>query len=147
MGIAMVGAGGHGCVSLECLELATRALSDVAFSDDRWKEIGSIENVSVLAPIDSLAQDGRFEDVFVAIGSNMARREVTLLLARGGKQFLTIIHPHTAIWPRAHLQEGTIAVAGTVVNRGGQELVEASFSIRSVRLVTIALSRICADCT
>ena len=120
MGIAIVGAGGHGRVSLECLELAMRTLGDVAFFDNRWKELGSIENVPVLGPIDLLAQDERFEGVFVAIGSNLARREVTSALARAGKQFLTIIHLHTAISPRAHLQGGTIAVAGTVVNRAAR---------------------------
>ena len=120
MGIAIIGAGGHGRVALECLELAMRSLGDVAFFDDRWEEIGSIENVPVLGPISSLAQDERFGDVFVAIGGNVVRQRVLHELVSAGKHILTIIHPHTMISPRARLQQGTIAIAGTVVNRDAQ---------------------------
>ena len=120
MGIAIIGAGGHGRVALECLELAQGALNDVAFFDDGWEEIESIEGIPTLGPIASLAQDDRFEDVFVAIGSNLARRRIMNELASVGKQMLKIVHPHTTISPRAILQEGVIAIAGTVVNRGAQ---------------------------
>ncbi len=120
MGIAIVGAGGHGRVALECLELATGTLNDVAFFDDRWEKLGSIEDVPVFGPIASLARDERFEKVFVAIGSNVVRERVLRELAIAGKQILTIVHPHTMISPRAHLQQGTIAIAGTVVNRDAQ---------------------------
>lgn len=117
MGIAIVGAGGHGRVALECLQLSTGSLGDVVFFDDRWEEMKGIGDVSVLGPVTSLASDNRFESVFVGIGSNLARRRIMLELAVAGKQILTIVHPHTAISHRAHLQEGTIAIAGTVVNR------------------------------
>lgn len=120
MGIAIVGAGGHGCVALECLELVMGTLADVAFFDDRWDEIGSIEDIPVLGPISSLAEDARFRDVFVAIGSNLVRQKVLHELVSAGKQILTIVHPHTMISPRAHLQQGTIVIAGTVVNRDAQ---------------------------
>ena len=117
MGIAIIGAGGHGRVALECLELAMRSLGDVAFFDDRWEGIGSIEDVPVLGPIASLSQDVQFEDVFVAIGSNVVRQRIFNELALAGKKILTIVHPHTMISPRARLRQGTIAIAGTVVNR------------------------------
>lgn len=120
MGTAIVGAGGHGRVALECLELAKGALNNVAFFDDRWEEIESIEDVPILGPIASLAQNERFESVFVAIGSNVVRQRVFHELAIADKQFLTIVHPHAMISPRAILQEGVIAIAGTVVNRGAQ---------------------------
>jgi len=120
MGIAIVGAGGHGRVALECLELAMGALGDIAFFDDRWEELGSIEDVPVFGPIASLAQDDRFEDVFVAIGSNVVRERILRELTNVGKQFVTIVHPHTIVSPRANLQQGTIAIAGTVVNRDAQ---------------------------
>lgn len=120
MGVAIVGAGGHGRVALECLELAMGPPGEVAFFDDNWEEIASIEGVPVLGPISSLTRDARFEDVFVAIGSNLVRQKVFHELVSAGKRILTIVHPHSMISPRAHLQEGVIAIPGTVVNRGAQ---------------------------
>ncbi|MGB2982719.1 MAG: acetyltransferase [Candidatus Bipolaricaulia bacterium] len=117
MGIAIVGAGGHGRVALECLELSQGVSDEVVFFDDRSDELDAIEGVSVLGPIAALTEDSRFGSVFVAIGSNVERRRVFQALERAGKTFLTIIHPHTAISPRVTVGAGTIAVAGTVVNR------------------------------
>jgi sugar O-acyltransferase (sialic acid O-acetyltransferase NeuD family) len=117
MGIAIVGAGGHGRVALECLELAVGGPQDVAFFDDNWEHIDSIENSPVLGPIALLAHDRRFVDVFVAIGSNRVRQRAFLELLAAGKHILTIIHPHTMISPRATVHEGVIAIPGTVVNR------------------------------
>ncbi|MFC2095269.1 acetyltransferase [Candidatus Bipolaricaulota bacterium] len=120
MGIAIVGAGGHGRVAMECLELAMGTHDVASFFDDRWDEIGTIENAPVLGPIESLLQDQHYANVFVAIGNNVVRQKLLCQLVAAGKQILTIVHPHTMISPRAHLQEGVIAIAGTVVNRGAQ---------------------------
>ena len=117
MGIAIVGAGGHGRVSLECLELSAGTIDDIAFFDDNWEKAKIVEDVPILGPIASLAQDARFETIFVAIGSNVVRHRIFNELALAGKKTLTIVHPHTMISPRACLQEGVIAIAGTVVNR------------------------------
>ncbi len=120
MGIAIVGAGGHGRVALECLQLSAGPVEDVAFFDDRWEEIERVEEVPVLGPVLALLEDDRFDRVFVGIGDNLVRRRITRALASVGKEILTIVHPRTVISPRAHLREGTIAVAGAVVNRGAR---------------------------
>lgn len=117
MGIGIVGAGGHGRVAYECLELAGQIEGAVAFFDDRWEEIGDVEGVTVLGPVADLAADSRFERVFVAIGDNAERRRITEELRRAGKSFVTIIHPRATISPRATVGEGTIAIPGTVINR------------------------------
>ena len=117
MSIAIVGAGGHGRVALECLELSCGIADEVVFYDDRWEHLGAIDDVPVYGPVDDLATDGRFDRVFVGVGDNVARRRISLLLERAAKTFLTIRHPKTTISPRAAIGEGTIVVAGTVVNR------------------------------
>lgn len=117
LGIAIVGAGGHGRVAMECLELSGLLLGEVAFFDDRWETLSQVDGVPVCGPIAALAVDARFETVFVGIGDNRARRRITADLAAAGKRFLTAIHPKTTISSRADLGEGAIAVAGTVVNR------------------------------
>ena len=117
MGIAIVGAGGHGRVAFECLELSCETTEEVAFYDDRWERLSAVDGVPVFGPVESLAINAHFDRVFVGVGDNVARRRISLLLARAGKTFLTIRHPKTTISPRAAIGEGTIVVAGTVVNR------------------------------
>jgi len=120
MGIAIVGAGGHGRVALECLGLSRSDTPDVVFYDDRYEQIGEIEGIPVRGPISALFDADEFEEVFVAIGDNVLRYEITQRLLRAGRTLISIIHPHTAISPRSCIAEGTIAVAGTVVNCGAQ---------------------------
>ena len=117
MGIAIIGAGGHGRAALECLELSDGLPVDVAYYDDRWQDIGSIDTIPVLGPIQILLQQRQVDRVFVAIGHNLTRRELMLALDAVGKTHLTIIHPHATLSPRAALQDGTIGNAGVVVNR------------------------------
>ena len=117
MSIAIVGAGGHGRVALECLELSCGIAEGVAFYDDRWEGLAAVDGLPIYGPVDDLATDARFDRVFVGVGDNRARRRISLLLARAGKTSLTIRHPRTTISPRAAIGEGSIAVAGTVVNR------------------------------
>jgi sugar O-acyltransferase (sialic acid O-acetyltransferase NeuD family) len=117
MGIAIVGAGGHGRVAYECLELAGALDGDVAFFDDRWETLAAVEGISVYGPVARLVDDERFPSVFVGIGDNGTRRRNTRMLDRAGKRFLTALHPRTVISPRAQIGPGTIVVAGTVVNR------------------------------
>lgn len=117
MGIAIVGAGGHGRVALECMELSGALDAEVVFFDDRWSDIDAIDGVEVLGPISGLAGDDRYREVFVGIGGNPDRLRITNMLVSAGKRLLTVVHPKTMISPRSTLGVGTIAVAGTVVNR------------------------------
>jgi sugar O-acyltransferase (sialic acid O-acetyltransferase NeuD family) len=116
MRIAIVGAGGHGKVVLDCLEQIHGEALEAGFFDDAFPMMHEVAGVPVRGSIVALLRDGRFEAAFVAIGDNRRRREVTRQLERAGKRLLTLIHPFTAVSPRARLGAGTIAVAGTVVN-------------------------------
>jgi UDP-perosamine 4-acetyltransferase len=116
--IAIVGAGGHGRVAAECLELASNEDLEIVFFDDAWETIPSTSDVPILGPVPHLTKDGRFDRVFVAVGDNRARRRITLELLDAGKTLLTILHPKSVISPRATVATGTIAIAGVVVNRG-----------------------------
>jgi len=122
VGVAIVGAGGHGRVALECLQLSGELGpdEDIAHFDDQWDSLDSTEGVPIYGPVLILAEDQHFPYVFVGIGDNRARRRISLELERAGKSFLTILHPQTVISPRAKIGEGSIAIAGTVVNRDAQ---------------------------
>jgi sugar O-acyltransferase (sialic acid O-acetyltransferase NeuD family) len=120
MRIAMVGAGGHGRVALDCLRVRSGDDLDLALFDDRCAEIRDVDGVAVLGPLKALFEAPEWDRVFVAVGDNAARRRIAEDLVHRGRRLVTILHPHTAISPRATIGEGTIAVAGSVVNAGAR---------------------------
>lgn len=120
MGTAIVGAGGHGRVAFECLELSQTTAEEIVYFDDEWQALGEVDGIPVLGPVSALLEDDRFERVFVGIGDNRIRRRISLGLLAAGKSLVTIVHPATTISPRATLGEGTIAIAGAVANRGAR---------------------------
>ena len=120
MRIAIVGAGGHGRVALDCLRVRSGDDLDLAFFDDRWQDIGELDGVPVRGSIADLLQASEWDRVFVAVGDNATRQRIAEDLVRRGRQLVMILHPHTAISPRATIGEGTIAVAGSVANAGAR---------------------------
>jgi sugar O-acyltransferase (sialic acid O-acetyltransferase NeuD family) len=119
MKIAIVGAGGHGGAVFDCLSVVHGTTLEASFYDDA-PERRSVFGVPITGPVSLLVADESSQLVFVAIGDNRRRQEVTRLLAKAGKSFGTILHPFTAISPRATIGDGTIAVAGTIVNAGAR---------------------------
>lgn len=119
MKIAIVGAGGHGGAVFDCLSARHGSALEAAFYDDAPQR-RSVFGVPIAGPVSLLLADESIELAFVAIGDNRRRQEVTRLLAKAGKSFVTVLHPFTAISPRSHVGVGTIAVAGTIVNAGAR---------------------------
>jgi len=120
MRIAIVGAGGHGRVALDCLRVGSGDDVDLAFFDDRWAEVREVDGVQVVGPLEALYEAPEWDHVFVAVGGNATRQRVAEDLVRRGRRLVTIVHPHTAISPRATIGDGTIVVAGGVVNAGAR---------------------------
>jgi UDP-perosamine 4-acetyltransferase len=119
MKIAIVGAGGHGGAVFDCLSVMHGSALEASFYDDA-PERRSVFGIPITGPVSLLLAEESIQHVFVAIGDNRRRQEVTRLLAKAGKSFVTIVHPFTAISPRAHIGTGTIAVAGTIANAGAR---------------------------
>lgn len=120
MWIAIAGAGGHGRVALDCFRVGSGDDVDLAFFDDRWVEVREVDGVEVVGPLEALYEAAKWDWVFVAVGDNATRQRIAEDLVRRGRRLVTIVHPHTAISPRATIGEGTIAVAGSVVNAGAR---------------------------
>ncbi len=119
MKIAIVGAGGHGAAVFDCLSVIHGNALEPSFYDDA-PERRFVFGIPIAGPVSLLLADDSSELVFVAIGDNRRRQEVSRLLLKAGKSLVTVVHPFTAISPRAHIGTGTIAVAGTVVNAGAR---------------------------
>jgi sugar O-acyltransferase (sialic acid O-acetyltransferase NeuD family) len=116
MRVAIVGAGGHAQVVADILIQLHGEKLHLTFFDDRWEALPLSEIGELGGPVSAVPSPGAIDAVFVAIGDNRARRSIHIRLKESGHQFLTVIHPHTAISPQSILGEGTIAVAGVVAN-------------------------------
>lgn len=119
MKIAIVGAGGHGGAVFDCLSVLHGSALEATFYDDAPQQ-RSVFGAPIAGPVSLLLADESIRLAFVAIGDNRRRQEVTHLLAKAGKSFVAILHPFTAISPRARVGVGTIAIAGTIVNAGAR---------------------------
>lgn len=114
MRVAIVGAGGHGKVACEIFELMHGRGHVIVFFDDERR--GRVLGHPVVGPVGKLIADGTCDRLFVAVGDNRARSEIAGRLAGGGRSFLTLVHPWSAVSAHARMGQGTIAVAGAVVN-------------------------------
>lgn len=118
MNVAIIGAGGHGRVAQECLELIYQEGIRTVFYDDGYPKIQSVEGTPVAGvALDACSLEAP-KDVFVAIGENRIRSELIQCLSDAGKTLVTILHPSCILSPNCNIAEGTIAISGSVANRG-----------------------------
>ena len=106
--LIVIGAGGHGRVCAEAAELA--GFRDITFLDDK-----KIEGLPVVGTLDDI---GKFKDdccFFVAIGDNGIRKKVIKTIKEMGGGFASIIHPFSSVSKSAEIGDGTVIMAGAVV--------------------------------
>jgi acetyltransferase EpsM len=112
-GVVIIGAGQHGRVVLG-LVLAT-GLTVTAFYDDDPAKWGlQIGGACVIGPISELGLAPKSKAI-IAIGDNRVRKRIA---ERCDLDWVTLVHPFTAVDPSAVLGVGTIVLPGTVVLAG-----------------------------
>ena len=116
--IGILGAGGHARSVYDCLALSVGDAIRVRFYDDRYPELAVLEDQPVVGPLDAAFEDAAPEEMFVAIGNNPLRFELSRRLESLGRRLLTIRHPRSVLSPRAKLGTGVVAIAGSIVNAG-----------------------------
>lgn len=100
----LYGASGHGKVIKEILEV--QGISVDAFIDDN-QEIRELCGLPVLHSAESISE------IIVSIGSNRVRKIVAERLTC---DFKTAIHPSAVISPSVEIGEGTVVMAGALIN-------------------------------
>lgn len=114
-GILILGAGGHGKVVAE-LTLLTNKWDKVAFLDDR----DNLDEVNNIPVIGKLCQFKLFKDEYqsavVAIGNNSLRIKWIERLTNAGFKTPVLVHPFSFISKTSTLGEGTVVMAGVVIN-------------------------------
>lgn len=116
--LLILGAGGHGKVVAECAMLLG-SYTEIAFLDDDEKVIGesilgSCPVIGTFSDAGNLSRD--FSHAFVALGNNRSRVEGIKYLKKIGFRIPSLIHPNAYVSKFAHIESGTVIMAGAVVN-------------------------------
>jgi len=113
--LAILGASGHGKV-LADLALVC-GFEKIDFFDDRSPKLNILEHWDVVGDSRTLLTSvSKYSGVIVAIGHNETRLRKQLLLKNAGARMATLIHPTATISQFAEIGEGSVLMAGTVVN-------------------------------
>lgn len=116
--IAIIGAGGHGKVVADMLQVTCPEIELVIFDDafpdklpkTHWPVLGDVSNLDTYQK--------KIAGVIVAIGNNELRLKLTKQIKQQGYKILTVIHPKATVSPSANIAEGTVIMAGAIVNAG-----------------------------
>ena len=121
--VLIVGAGGHGRVVLDILNLAGR-YRPVGFLDNNAAIRGRrVDGVVVFGAIDELPRFASELDcvgVVIAIGDNGVRRDLAREARNAGVGLVNAIHPSASIAGTARLGENVVVCAGAVVGANCQ---------------------------
>lgn len=106
--MVIIGGGGHGAVCKEIAELI--GYKNIIILDD------DIANTSAYGKTELFAQFINDSDFFVAIGNNHMRRSFTERIEADNGTFATLIHPTAVISKSSTIGQGTVVMAGVVIN-------------------------------
>ena len=104
----MIGAGGHGRVCAEAAELA--GFRDIAFLDDK-----KVEGMPVIGTLNDIEKYKSSSCFFVAVGDNLIRKKIMKTIKELGGELASIVHPFSSVSKSAEIGEGTVIMAGAVV--------------------------------
>lgn len=119
-GLLVLGAGGHG-----------KVIADAAFESGRWERIAflddqhpSIEIVNRWPVVGTFNQAPilirDYTDIVVAVGNNVVRIQTLDKLKTCGFRLPKIVHPSAYVSKDAHLEEGCVVLAQSVINIGAK---------------------------
>lgn len=115
--LLILGAGGHGKVVAEAA-LMSKKWKNVSFLDDN-EGLCNVIGIPVLGRLnDFILFKEEYKYAFVALGNNRLRMEWMERLSKIGFIIPTIIHPFSYVSEKSSIGNGTIIMAGAVVNVG-----------------------------
>lgn len=113
--VAVYGAGGHGKVVAEIIELSGN--NEVFFFDEKWPTISKNEHWPVVGNFSSLVKTiNNYDGVIVAIGDNITRINRFKDLERINAPLRTFVHPSACISRYSKVGIGTVIMANVVIN-------------------------------
>ena len=109
--IIIIGASGHGKVVADIARKI--GYEEILFLDDN-KQLSRCGNYPILG---SVSQYKKYDcDMIVAIGNAIVRQRLQNEIKSKGKKVATLIHPSAIIGENVLIGEGTVVMAGAVIN-------------------------------
>ena len=116
--LLIIGAGGHGKVVADSAN-CTHQWEKIVFLDDQFPEVKKQMGFQIIGRIsDRLQLLEKYGSAVVAIGDNARRIKLMDELAALGYQLPAIIHPFANVSHYAEIAEGSVVIAGAVINAG-----------------------------
>ena len=113
--LLILGAGGHGRVVAETAELEGR-WEKIVFLDDRI-DTDMVLGHRIIGKLDNYEQfANRYEYAIVCIGDNEKRLDLIQKLLKVGYKVTVIIHPSTSVSKYCDIGDGSVILAGAVIN-------------------------------
>lgn len=117
--LLILGAGGHGRVVAEAAEQCEE-WDAIAFLDDRI-DVDMVLGHSIVGKMDNYDRFAdEYEYAIVCIGDNEKRLDLIGKLLKIGYNVPVIIHPRAAVSKYCHIGEGSVVLAGAVINTGAR---------------------------
>lgn len=117
--LLILGAGGHGRVVAEAAELCAE-WDAIAFLDDRI-DVDMVLGHRIVGGMNEYAKFvGTYEHAMVCIGDNEKRMDLIQKLLKVGYKVPVIIHPRAAVSKYCNIEQGTVVLAGAVINTGAR---------------------------
>lgn len=118
--VVVIGSGGHAKVIIDIILQRNKILDDnlkiIGILDDKYNEDKKIEifETSVIGKIEKILELP--EDIYyiIAIGNNSVRRKIAEKYS--DKKFITLIHPKAIIGEKVNIEDGTVVMAGSIIN-------------------------------
>ncbi|MDB5347846.1 MAG: sugar O-acyltransferase, sialic acid O-acetyltransferase NeuD family [Schlesneria sp.] len=108
--VVVIGAGGHSKVVISALQEAGTAIEAV-YDDDPAKWGQKLLGIEVRGPIDALKTSPNRRGI-IGIGDNGIREKLSQELSL---KWVTIVHPFSYVHPTAQIGEGSVVMAGAVI--------------------------------
>jgi len=113
--LLIVGAGGHGRVVAETAELCGE-WDTIAFLDDRT-DVDRVLGHRIIGKMDEYEQFAdEYKYAIVCIGDNEKRLDLIEKLVKSGYKVPVIIHPRAAVSKYCDIGDGSVILAGAVIN-------------------------------
>ena len=111
--LVIIGAGGHG-----------RVVADIALKSEKYKNIYFLDDavtsdqlgLPVLGTVSEVNNFCATADFFVAVGNSDARKRITEIIKSEGCSIATLVHPAAVIGKDVSIDEGSVIMAGVVIN-------------------------------
>lgn len=112
--LIIIGASGHGKVVAD-IAIKMNCWSCIEFLDDN-ENIKDCLGFKVIGSVSEVEFYSEGADIFVAIGNNQIRGQISSRLESINLNLVSLIHPNAVIGKDVSINEGTVIMAGAVIN-------------------------------